>query len=107
MGWNKMRKIDLSELSLSLSLSNVIQTFLCVSASMNNNNGQMDFIIISLVFGIISKQIVKTPYSFVELTARVRCLYLQTQVITSDVVFNVDICRTGDHSQGSGQSRPW
>ena len=56
---------------------------------------------------IITKKIVKTPYSFVELTARVRCLYLQTQIITSDVVFNVDICRTGDHSQGSGQSRPW
>ena len=47
MEWNE--KID-------LSASNVIQTFLCVSASMNNNNGQMDFIIISLLLGIIEKQ---------------------------------------------------
>ena len=47
MEWNE--KID-------LSASNVIQTFLGVSASMNNNNGQMDFIIISLLLGIIEKQ---------------------------------------------------
>ena len=44
MEWNE--KID-------LSASNVIQTFLGVSASVNNNNGQMDFIIISLLLGII------------------------------------------------------